>query len=111
MKANVTYTAVELLSIAGFDKPESLFGKGRLSIGGIRGVNEPDRLIKIGAGVTEVEVIVGDEKRMIQVDEVLDEPAVTKLARKRLDEDMPEGTEPEAEDTGDEVEPVDSPEA
>lgn len=86
IKANVKYTAVELLAIAGIKNPESKFGKAKIRIGGLSGINTPNHIIRVGAEAKEVEVICGDDKVMLTVAEVLPEANVTKNAKAALEE-------------------------
>jgi hypothetical protein len=59
--ANTKITALEILNEVGIKKAEDVFGKMRVRIGGISGINKADHLIVIPANTTNLEVIVGNE--------------------------------------------------
>lgn len=61
------YTALEVLTAAGVENPESIFGKLGISIGGIV-VNTPNHLINI-VGDSKVNVRVGKESIDIDMPE------------------------------------------
>ena len=62
MKANTRYTALEILSeVAPTTPPGEVFGKTRVTIGGIAGIVKPGHVINIPSGTKEIEVIVGNE--------------------------------------------------
>jgi hypothetical protein len=84
MKNNTKYTAIEILKLAGIEKPEEKIGKMRVRIAGIAGIVKPDQLIKIQPGTTEVEVIVGQETATIPV-EKNEEAAVSDAAKATLE--------------------------
>lgn len=63
MKANKKYTALELVTAAGFEGVE--FGKIRVRIGGIPGIVTPDHSIRVTAGTTEIDVMVGMEVKKV----------------------------------------------
>lgn len=63
MKANKKYTALELVTAAGFENVE--FGKIRVRIGGIMGIVSEDHKIRIPAGTTEIDVMVGTEVKQV----------------------------------------------
>lgn len=63
MKANKKYTALELVTAAGFEDVE--FGKIRVRIGGIRGIVTPDHVIRVTPGTTEIDVMVGNEVKTV----------------------------------------------
>lgn len=54
-------TALEILTGAGVDDPESKLGAMRVRIGGIRGIETPDYQINIQPGTETLDVLVGDE--------------------------------------------------
>lgn len=56
---NTRVTALDILEECGVEKAEEQFGKVRVRIAGLAGINRPDHPIKIPANVTHLEVIVG----------------------------------------------------
>lgn len=54
-------TALEILTGAGVEEPESKLGAMRVRIGGIRGIGTPEHKINIQPGTETLEVLVGDE--------------------------------------------------
>ena len=68
MIANNKYTALEIITEAGFEAPESAFGNARIIIGGISGIVNPDHEIRVSEGTTELECIVGIESKTILID-------------------------------------------
>lgn len=85
MKANTKYTALEILTEAGIEKPEEKFGKFRIIIGGILGIVKPDHVIRIQSGVKEIDVVVGIETVTIHVDADSKEATVSEGARIAID--------------------------
>lgn len=59
--ANTRVTALDILKECGLENAESLFGETRIRIGGIAGISDPNRLIKIQPGTEVIEVIVGTD--------------------------------------------------
>lgn len=58
---NTKVTALDVLKECGVKTPADKFGKVRVRIGGIAGINRPDYLITIQPETTSLEVIVGSE--------------------------------------------------
>lgn len=58
---NTKVTALDILRECGVENPEAKFGKVRVRIGGLAGINSPDYLIKLSPEVKNVEVIVGEK--------------------------------------------------
>lgn len=94
MKANTKYTAVEILTEAGFDKPETMIGKFRVVIGGISGIVSADHLIKVIEGTKTLEVTVGVETKTIKIESENEEAEVSEGVRAVLDARV----EPEVEE-------------
>lgn len=74
MEANKKYTALEILKETGETKfsfgdkdysAEDVFGKGRIRIGGIPGIVDPNHLVRVPEEMDELEVIVGVESYKI----------------------------------------------
>jgi hypothetical protein len=84
MIANTKYTALEILTAAGIEKPEEKFGKVRVRIGGIHGIVKPDHIIRIPNGTKEVAVLVGVETATIPLEEGA-EAAVSESAQKAIE--------------------------
>lgn len=59
--ANSKVTAVEILTELGVKNADKVFGKMRVRIGGIAGINKATRVINIPASVKKIEVIVGSD--------------------------------------------------
>ena len=59
--ANTKVTALEVLTELGIKNTDDIFGKMRVRIGGIAGINSGDRVINLPPEVKAVEVIVGDQ--------------------------------------------------
>lgn len=80
----VRYTALEVLTAAGVEKPEEYFGKQRVIIGGIRGIVTPDHLVKVQKGSKKLEILAGDKGYQVDiVPQEGDEPvAVSDEAKK-----------------------------
>lgn len=85
VKANVQYTALELLGMAGVENPEEQFGNTRIRIAGLRGFSGPNHLVRIPEGANDLEIIVGDETYTLAVDEVVEGGAATKLAKEAIE--------------------------
>ena len=60
------YTAKEILTLAGVEKPEEIVGKMRVRIGGIS-VRKLDHIINVKSGT--LEVVVGVEKADVEIPE------------------------------------------
>jgi len=82
MKGNCKYTALEILKEAGIKEPEKVFGKMRVVIGGIHGINTPDRVIKISKGTKEISVLVGKDIKKIKIEGDDKEGAISEEAHK-----------------------------
>jgi len=85
MKANTKYTALEILTLSGIEKPEEKFGKVRVRIAGIAGITKPDHLIKLQAGTKEFDVIVGEETKTVKIEGDEETSVVSEGARVSLD--------------------------
>lgn len=81
MKANAKYTALEILQVAGVEKPEEKIGKTRVRIAGVAGIVKPNHLIKIQPETTEIEIIVGIESKKITLEKGEAEPIISKAAK------------------------------
>lgn len=68
MKTKViyTFTALDILKLAGVEKPEEKIGKMSVVIAGIRGINEPQHLIKLPVGTEKIDIIVGEDSYTIE---------------------------------------------
>jgi hypothetical protein len=93
MIANKKYTAIEILTEAGIEKPEEKIGKMRVRIGGIAGIVKPGHIIRIPAGTKEVSVIVGQETATIPVGDDSEDAAVSEGAQKAIEAKGAEATE------------------
>lgn len=91
MKTNARYTAKELIEAAGLDV--SQVGKVRVRIAGIAGIVSPDHLVRLQPETKEVEVIVGTDTKMVQLEDGADEPEVSEEAKKALEAKGKELTE------------------
>lgn len=69
MKSNTKYTALEILKTAGFKNPNSKFGKYRIVIGGLQGIVDPSKVLRIPSETKELEVVVGIEARLIEIEQ------------------------------------------
>lgn len=58
---NTKVTALEILKEIGIKNAEDKFGKIRVRIGGLSGINTPDHLVKIQPNTRAIEVIVGTD--------------------------------------------------
>lgn len=85
MKANGKYTAIEILTAAGFDKPEESIGKVRVRIGGIPGIVRPDYVVRIPEGTTEIDVMVGQETKKVTFEADHETPAISESAKASLE--------------------------
>lgn len=85
MKANTKYTALEILKAVGIKKPEDKFGKMRVRIAGISGIVKADHLIKIQAGTKEIDILVGEESKVLKFDGIEKKFVISKLAKEALD--------------------------
>lgn len=84
MKANITYTAKDILQSQGIDV-ESI-GKMRVRIGGIA-VFTPDQLIRVPQNPEgKLNIIIGNEKREVEI-EANDEVGATEEAQKVIEAD------------------------
>lgn len=61
------YTAIDILKLAGVEKPEDVIGKFSVRIGGVN-VNQLDAVINVAEGNT-VEVLVGRELTTVELPE------------------------------------------
>jgi len=77
IKSNAKYTALEILTEAGFENPEKLIGKFRVVIGGISGIVKPDHVIRISPETTELEVLAGVEVKTIVIEKEAEEAEVS----------------------------------
>lgn len=59
--ANTKVTALDILNELGIENAEAKFGAVRVRIGGVPGINTPDRLITIQPDVKKLDVVVGNE--------------------------------------------------
>lgn len=82
------YTVQEVIEAAGFDKLDD-YKSARITVAGVQGVNEPDRLIKLQPGTYDV--VVGNETKQVEVTD--DEFVISDSARKVLDAKGAERTE------------------
>lgn len=120
--ANTKVTAVEILKELGIKNAENVFGKMRVRIGGIAGINAADKVINLPPETKTVEVIVGNELYELELakgrEDITD---VTEGARAALDAEGVEATKQseklqavkelarkirEAQDAGEEYEPT-----
>jgi len=85
MKANTKYTAIEILTEAGFEKPEEKIGKFRVIIGGIQGIVTPDHVIRIPAGTKQLDVVIGIEAKVIKIKSDNKDMVISDGARAKLD--------------------------
>lgn len=81
MKANAKYTALEILTAAKIADAAGLFGKVRIRIAGIAGIVAPDHLIKIGADIKVIDIIVGTDKHAVEIEGVEKDFVVTEDAK------------------------------
>lgn len=89
------YTALEILELAGIENASQKIGKVRVRIAGIRGINNPDHIINIQEG--ETQVVVGDEHKTFtlpkrakvsdRVRAALDKKGQAVLARQKAQEE------------------------
>lgn len=91
MKTNTIYTALEILTIAGIEKPEEKIGKMRVRIGGIP-VNKPDHLVYVSPGSEALIIIVGIESFDVSLESGPEEKEISTGAREKLDKDGVEET-------------------
>lgn len=68
MKANAKYTAIEILTAAGIEAPETKIGKMRVRIAGVTGIVKPEHTIKFQPGTKEVEIIVGQDVTTLKLE-------------------------------------------
>ena len=85
LKRRTKYTAVEILKASGIAKAEEQIGKLRVRIAGLAGINTPDHLIKIPEGVTEIDVLVGEELVKVPVELDDAEGTISEGAKVALD--------------------------
>ena len=85
MKANTKYTALEILTEAGIEKPEEKIGKMRVRIAGIAGIVKPDHLVKIQSGTEEIDILVGEEAVKVKIDGDQSEQEVSEAAKVALE--------------------------
>lgn len=85
IKANAKYTALEILTEAGFTKPEDLLGKFRVIIGGLQGIVTADHIVKIPTDTKELEVVVGIEVKTIKIKQESEDTEVSEGARIKLE--------------------------
>lgn len=83
MKANTKITVAEILIEAGYT-PADVVGKVRVRVAGIP-VNEIEKVITIQPGTKEIEVIVGQESKVVEIDGDNEEKVITEGARASLD--------------------------
>lgn len=93
MKANTKYTALEILTEAGIEKPEEKIGKMRVRIGGLSGIVKPDHIIRVPSGTKEVSVLVGQETATIPVEEDSEDAAVSESAQVAIEAKGQKATE------------------
>lgn len=84
MKANTKYTALEILTAAKVENAAELFGKMRIRIAGIAGIVDLNHLIKIGAGVENIDIILGTDKLQVKIEGAEEEFVVTEEAKNAL---------------------------
>lgn len=72
MKSNTVYTALELVQEAvkgtpaeSLDLANNVIGKVRLSIGGIRGIVDPEKPVNIPSGTDQIEVSFGGDDAFV----------------------------------------------
>jgi hypothetical protein len=87
IKANAKYTALEILTEAGFSKPEDLIGKFRVIIGGLQGIVTADHIVRIPTDTKELEVVVGIEAKTIKIKKESEEAEVSEGAKAKLEEE------------------------
>lgn len=63
------YTALEILTEAGFEKPEEIFGKFGIKISGISGIVSPDHIVLISLGSEKLIVSAKGESKEIELGE------------------------------------------
>lgn len=80
MKANAKYTVAEIVTEAGF-KPEDVVGKVRVRVGGIP-VNDPAKIISVQKGATELNIIVGQEAKVVKLNGENEDTVVSEEAHK-----------------------------
>lgn len=88
--ANTKLTALEILTECGVENPADKFGKVRVRIGGIAGINKPDYLINVPPEAKTIEVIVGADIFDLELakgnkDNSADVPVISEAAREVLD--------------------------
>ena len=83
MKANTRYTALEILTAAGFEDP-TVFGKMKVIIAGVRGIVTPNHVITIQAGTKEIDVVVGIEVKKLTFESDEESRLVSEEAAKAL---------------------------
>lgn len=86
MKGNTKYTALEILTAAGVEKPEEVLGKVAVTIAGISGVVNPNHVILIPE-TEKIVVIVGNEAKEVAIEGVTESQEVSKGTRAVLDEE------------------------
>lgn len=82
MKSNTKYTALEVLTEAGYKEAESIFGKVRVIIGGISGIVRPDYVLNFPVGTTQIDIVVGNTIKKVEISEGEDEPEMSELAKR-----------------------------
>lgn len=95
--ANTKVTAKEVLQEVGINDM-SVFGTMRVRIGGIPGINEPDRVINISPEAKTIEVIVGNELYELELakgtkDDNADIATVSEEAQKAIEAKGAEASE------------------
>lgn len=84
MKANTKYTALEILESAGFKDAKDKIGKFRVSIAGISGIVSPDYIINIQPETKEIEVVLGQDVKMLKFKGIEKESIVSEKASESL---------------------------
>lgn len=106
MKANTKYTALEVLTEAGFENPGDKIGKFRCRIGGISGIVSPDHVVKFQTGLKKVDVILGNEVKTVDLDGDAEHSELsegTEAAKEGKSEKIAEQNEARAEKKAEEV--------
>lgn len=68
MNANAKYTARELLTEAGVQDLDSVFGNVRVRVGGVRGIVSGDHVVSVPAGTESLQIVVGEETHEVSFD-------------------------------------------
>ena len=84
MKGNTKYTALEILTAAGVEKPEEVLGKMAVNIAGISGIVSPNHVVLINPGTEKIVVIIGNESKEVAIDGEEEEQTASEGTKKVL---------------------------